>query len=213
MLGTHTGGGTVGSAEHHGALDLTCAHVQGFGSGVDDVVNGLHCKVESHELDDRLESRHGGSHSNSCEPSLCDGGVIHALRTKLLQQPASDLVCALVLSDLLAHDVHLIIPGHLLLHSRVNSVPDSQHLGVWANGCSHLHIGRRAGGAQRGPLVDGGPEIGSLGYRARGRVAGGLGGRRSWGGTGIGGSEVGESSHVSFVLYNDGDSLSDGNFI
>ena len=50
VLGGDTGGGTIGTTEDDGTGQDTARHVVGLRRGVDDLVNGLHGKVEGHEL-------------------------------------------------------------------------------------------------------------------------------------------------------------------
>ena len=50
------------------------------------------------------------------EAMLGNGRVDHALRPELLQQTLADLVGALILRDLLAHQEHAIVAAHLLGH-------------------------------------------------------------------------------------------------
>ena len=41
-----------GSPEDDGTIDGSSAHVERLGRRVDDLIDGLHCEVERHELDD-----------------------------------------------------------------------------------------------------------------------------------------------------------------
>jgi hypothetical protein len=54
----------------------------GFSSRVDNVINGLKCKVESHEFNYGSHAIHGHSNSNSSEPSLSDWGI-HNFRVSM----------------------------------------------------------------------------------------------------------------------------------
>src|SRR5262249_42771505 len=56
MLRGDAGGDAVGSAEDDRAAHLPARHVAGLAGGVDDLVDRLHRKVESHELDDRPQA-------------------------------------------------------------------------------------------------------------------------------------------------------------
>ncbi len=67
MLGGDCGGRTVGASEDDGAVEVASGHVFQFGSGVDDVVDGLHGEVKGHELDNRSESVHGSSDTDASE--------------------------------------------------------------------------------------------------------------------------------------------------
>lgn len=70
VLGRHAGRGAVGPPEHDGAVDGARAHVQGLGCRVDDLVDGLHRKVERHELADGLKAAEGRAHGDAGEARL-----------------------------------------------------------------------------------------------------------------------------------------------
>jgi hypothetical protein len=106
----------VRAAEHDRAAHLAAGHVERLGGGVDDVVDRLHGEVEGHELDDRLQARHRRADAEAGEAVLGDRRVDHALRPELLQQALGDLVGALILADLLAHEEHVAVAAHFLGH-------------------------------------------------------------------------------------------------
>ena len=56
MLGCHGCCGSVEASEDNRAADEATAHVVQLGGAVDDLVEGLHGKVNGHELDDRLQA-------------------------------------------------------------------------------------------------------------------------------------------------------------
>ena len=141
MLGAHAAGGAVGAAEDDAGADLAAGHVQGLGRRIDDVVDGLHGEVERHELDDRLQPRHGGADAQAGKAVLGDRGIDDALVAKLLQQFAADLVGPLVLGDLLADQEDLVVPTHLLGHGVAQGVADG--------GLDHGRAGRDFGVFQR----------------------------------------------------------------
>ena len=107
VLGGDARGRAVGPAEHDRAAHLPARHVERLGRRVDDLVDRLHGEVPGHELDDRPQARHGRAHADAGKPLLGDGRIDHALRPELLEQALADLVGALVLRHLLAHQEHV----------------------------------------------------------------------------------------------------------
>jgi hypothetical protein len=91
------------------------------------VINGLHGEIERHELDDRLQSRHGRADTKTGKAVFGDRGVDHPLVAELLQQVAADLVGALVLGHFLAHQEDVRIAAHFLGHGVAQGVTD-RHL-------------------------------------------------------------------------------------
>lgn len=79
MLGGDTGGETVGSTESDVTWLNTTRHVVGLCSGVDDLVNGLHGKVEGHELADGVQASQGSTDCETSESRLCNGTVDDSL--------------------------------------------------------------------------------------------------------------------------------------
>eukprot|EP00053_Salpingoeca_punica_P008562 m.76658 g.76658 ORF g.76658 m.76658 type:complete len:418 (+) comp14651_c0_seq1:227-1480(+) len=147
VLGTDAGRRAVGAAEDDGAGEHAVGHVVGLGGRVDHVVDGLHGEVEGHELADRAEAGHGCADGHASETHLRDGRVDHSVATKRLQQAAADLICAVVLADLLAHEDDLLIAPHLVLHGQRQGIANG-HLGLdggagckAAAGRSRLHAG------------------------------------------------------------------------
>jgi hypothetical protein len=126
VLGADAAGGAVRTAEHDGRADLAARHVQGLGGRVDDVVDGLHGEVERHELDDRLQARHGRADAQAGEAVLGDRGVDHAAVAELLQQFAADLVGALILGDFLADQEDGLVAAHFLGHGVAQGVADGR---------------------------------------------------------------------------------------
>jgi hypothetical protein len=107
VLGSNTGGETVGTAEGDVAGLDTTGHVVSLGGRVDDLVNGLHGEVEGHELADGVEASEGGTDGQTAETGLGDGRVDDTLVTETVEQAFGDLVaveespvslCSLVLT-------------------------------------------------------------------------------------------------------------------
>ncbi len=70
MLRSHALCCAVGSAEDDGAADPACGHVERLRSRVHDVVDGLHRKVERHELAHRAQASKRGPDRNARKASL-----------------------------------------------------------------------------------------------------------------------------------------------
>ena len=70
VLCRHACCSAIGASEYDGHWDGAGRHVQSFGSGVDDLVNGLHGKVEGHKLHHWAQACHGCSTANAGESSL-----------------------------------------------------------------------------------------------------------------------------------------------
>jgi hypothetical protein len=58
------------------------------------VIDGLHGKVEGHELADGSQTGHGGADGDTGKASLCDGCVDHTVTAELVHQPACHLPAA-----------------------------------------------------------------------------------------------------------------------
>ena len=80
------------------------------------MVNGLHGEVPSHEFDDWAETEQASANANTCETGLSDGGVDNAIWAELVKHTLADLVRALVLTDLLAHEEHIWVTSHFVRH-------------------------------------------------------------------------------------------------
>ena len=110
MLRANTSGGTVRSTEDDRAWDISSGHIMRLAGGIDDLVDGLHGEVESHELasirvevNSLVESTHlrdvhwseasqSSTSRNTREPHLGNRCVDDALLTKLVQQTFGDLL-------------------------------------------------------------------------------------------------------------------------
>src|SRR5690606_35623161 len=113
---------------HHWRAHLTTRHIKCLGSRVDDLVNGLHRKVEGHELDDWLQARHRSTNADTGKAVLGDWSIDNALCTKFLQQTLSDLVGALVFGNFFTHDEDFFVRAHFFRHRVTKS---------FANGGGH----------------------------------------------------------------------------
>ena len=90
------------------------------------MINGLHGKVEGHELTDGAHAVEGGADGHAGEARLGDGRVNDPLVAVLAPQALGDLVGAVVLGHLLADDEHLLVSLHLLVHGRIEGVTNGQ---------------------------------------------------------------------------------------
>ena len=103
MLGSDCLGGSVGASEDDGTGTVTTGHVADLGRGVDHVVDGLHGEVEGHELDDRLETVHRSTATDTRETDFGDRSVDHSLGTESLGQTLGNLVGSVVVGDFLTY--------------------------------------------------------------------------------------------------------------
>jgi len=107
MLGCDTCSCTVCPTEDNGHRNLSRRHVMMLGSRVDNLIDGLHRKVEGHKLHNRLQTLHGRTNADASESCLCDRGIFHTLGTVFLQKTTSYLICSLIFSHFLTHDEDL----------------------------------------------------------------------------------------------------------
>ena len=170
-------GNAVGAAEDDRRVHLAARHVELLGGRVDDLVDRLHGEIPGHEFDDRAQAGEGGADADAGKAMLGDGRVDDALRPDFLQEVLRDLVGALVLGDLLAHDEDVAIAAHFLGHRLVQRLPDG-HL-------DHLDTRRqiRVGGGLEFRCSNGGGR-GCLGFDRRRCFGGGSGLRHGSGGLG-----------------------------
>lgn len=125
MLGTDTGGSTVGTAEGN-VTDLgTTGHVVGLSTRVDNLVDRLHGKVHGHELTDGLEASEGSTNTETSETHLGNGGINDSALAKAIEETTRNLVGTVVLANLLTHEENVIIFVHLLGDSGVEGISDS----------------------------------------------------------------------------------------
>jgi hypothetical protein len=115
-------GSSARSAEHRRYPDLAVGHVAHLGGRVDQLVHREEREIPGHELDDRPEAHHGGPDPDAGKPQLGDRCVHHPHGAELIEQPAADLVGALIDSDLLAHQEHVRVPLHLLAKCLVQGI-------------------------------------------------------------------------------------------
>lgn len=112
VLGSDTGGETIGATEGDVAGLDTTGHVVCLCGRVDNLVNGLHGKVERHELalalpsellfaekeyegtDNRVQASERSTDGQTSETRLGNGRVDDPLLTKAVEQALGDLVTA-----------------------------------------------------------------------------------------------------------------------
>ena len=68
MLRGDPAGSSVRTTEDNRTTHLAAGHVQRLRGGIDDLVDGLHGKVEGHELDNRPQFAKGGTDSRPANP-------------------------------------------------------------------------------------------------------------------------------------------------
>lgn len=91
MLSSDTGSSSVRSTKHDRNVHFTSWHIESLGSGVDDVINGLHWKVEGHELANGAKTGHSSAGSYPSKSHLCDWCVNNSLVAVLLPQSSWNL--------------------------------------------------------------------------------------------------------------------------
>ena len=102
----------VGTAERHGHGELPARHGEHVRRVVDDLVERHQRERERHELDDGPQPGHRRPHAQARESGLGDGRVDHALGAEPFQQALADLVSAVVLGYLLAHEERVRVALH-----------------------------------------------------------------------------------------------------
>ena len=103
VLSTDTGSGTVGPTEDDRARNIPSGHVMCLAGGIDDLIDGLHGEVESHELASTRvkvnfsavntrsrnvhwsETGQSSASRNTCKAHLGDRCVNDALLAELVQ--------------------------------------------------------------------------------------------------------------------------------
>ena len=118
-----------GPAHDQRHLELAARHVEHLRGAVDDLVHRQHREVPRHHLDDRAQAHHRRADADAGEALLGDRRVDDAALAELLQQPAADLVGALVDPDFLAHQEDVRVALHLLAQRLVEGVTvgDQRH--------------------------------------------------------------------------------------
>jgi hypothetical protein len=76
-----------------------------------------------------MQTAKGSTDSQTGKAGLCDGGVDDPLLAEPVEQALGDLVCAVVLGDLLAEDEHLLVGLELLGERLVQGIADCVLLG------------------------------------------------------------------------------------
>src|SRR5690606_10925309 len=103
----------VWSTEDDRHFNLPATHRVGFRRIADDLIEGNETEVPRHELDDGPEPRHRGPDSDPRKAGLRDRRVDNPPLTKLGEQPLRDLISAIVMTDLFAHQKDAIVSPHL----------------------------------------------------------------------------------------------------
>src|SRR2546430_953117 len=106
--------GPVGGAEHQRERDLAVRHVAALGDLVGDQVPADGKEVAEHDLGDRAQAGHGGTHGGAEDGLLADGRVPHPLRAELLQQADGGLEHPARRRHVLTEEHHRIVAPHLL---------------------------------------------------------------------------------------------------
>lgn len=70
VLSSHARCSTIGASKHYRDRNGSSRHIQCLCCGIDDLVDGLHGKIEGHEFTHRLQTRHRSAGGNSRETGL-----------------------------------------------------------------------------------------------------------------------------------------------
>ena len=97
---------------------------------VDDLIQGQNTEIHGHELDDGMQSRHGGADCQAREAGLRDRRIHHPLRTEFFHEALADLEGALVVAHFLADQKNARVSTHLLPHGLVESFPIGDNHGL-----------------------------------------------------------------------------------
>ena len=110
-----------------GHVELPAGHLPELRGVVEDLVERDGAEVPRHELDDRAA---GPPSPRRCrrpaKPASAMGVSMTRLRAELLEHPLADLVGALVVADLFAHEKDAIVALHLLDHGLAEGLAESQ---------------------------------------------------------------------------------------
>ena len=103
-----------GHPDHDRHGELPAGHVRDRGGAVHDLVQGEQREVDGHDLDDPPHPTEGRTDPGADEGELRQRRVADPLRAELSEQPAGDGVRAPVLSDVLPHQKHALVPQQCL---------------------------------------------------------------------------------------------------
>ena len=80
------------------------------------MVDRLHGKIESHELDDRTQATECGANANAGKTVFGDRRIDDPLGAEFLKQPLADFIGTLVFSNLLTHQENRFVAPHFFSH-------------------------------------------------------------------------------------------------
>src|SRR5438445_2405862 len=113
MLGGQLVAGAARHADHQWHLRLAAEHVPNLSRVIDDLVVSNQREVDRHHLDDGSKSEHGGSDGAADDHLLGDRRIDDPLRAEPVEETFGDPVRAAELADVLADEVHGVVPLHL----------------------------------------------------------------------------------------------------
>jgi len=133
VLSSNAESSSVGASENHWTASSTSRHVKRFCGTVNNLIDGLHGEIESHELADWLHAAttKSGSDSHTSEAHFGNWSVNDSVLAVLSEKAAGDLVCAIVLGDFLADQNDSFISFHFLIHRHVERITH-EHL-LWSS--------------------------------------------------------------------------------
>src|SRR6266704_1020857 len=110
MRGAELMCGSVRAAKRDGNIELPARHREHVGGVVHHLIEGYERKAERHKFNDRPQSDHRRADSEAGESVFADWSVNDPSRPEALKQTLADLVCALIFSDLFAHQKNIRVP-------------------------------------------------------------------------------------------------------
>ncbi len=153
VLGADARGRAVGPAKHDRAFHLAAGHVARLGRRIDDLVDRLHGEIPGHEFDDRLQAAKGCADAEAGKAVFGDRRIDDTVGAEFLEQTLTDLVGALILRDLLAHQEDVAVAAHLLGHGVAQGLAHGH--GDEFGALGHFGIGERGGLRRRGRRMGG----------------------------------------------------------
>ena len=126
VLTAHLLRACVGATKHNWAVVLAARHLANLRRVIEDLVKRNRAEIPSHKLDNRTKSDHRGAHAQSREAALGDRRIDHALGPELLEHALADLVGAVVVADLFAHEKDRAVSLHLFNHGLAQGLAVSE---------------------------------------------------------------------------------------
>ena len=108
---------TIRSAEHDGHLELTGGHIAGFRRVIDDLVERKDRKIPCHHFNDwtNADTGHSSTDTDSGKAGFRYRSIYDPFVSVFFPESLCYFVCAVILSNLFAHNEDAGIPRHLFV--------------------------------------------------------------------------------------------------